>query len=387
MTWPRCRTEISRSSCATRPRRAPCRSFGAPRTAAPSHHQVAAGSRRLQSTLNGWSSAQNLNDDECTTASTRSGRRVGGLAVRRADDATRGTDRLARLERVAEPQARDAALRVRSGRDSRSTRGRSGGEPARLERRAGAASRLPRARSPLLPDAVFLELVEQRAVADLEQPRGVGAVAAGRVERAPDQLGLEARGARGASEKSPRRRCERGAARGARRSPAARASVMRSPSREDHGALDHVLELAHVAGPVVRDEPLERVVARRARTGLAERVAEAAPRKWSTSSGMSSRRSRSGGTRTRHDVEPVEEVLAEAARGDLAPRGRGRSRRSRARRRCRGFDSPTGRDLLLLEDAQQLHLERERAARRSRRGRACRRRPRRRGRGARGRRR
>ena len=91
---------------------------------------------------------------------------------------------------------------------------------------------------------------------------------------------------------------------------------------------------------------------------------------------MSSRRSRSGGTRHRDDVEPVVEVLAEAAAS--RPR-RARSRLVAATMRTSTVrvlpPPPSALDLALLQHAQQLHLHVAARSRRSRRGTACRRRP------------
>ena len=69
-----------------------------------------------------------------------------------------------------------------------------------------------------------------------------------------------------------------------------------------------VLQLAHVARPVVADEAVERVGRDAA---LAEVDSAYLARKCSTSSGMSRRRSRSGGRFSGDHVEPVVEVLAE----------------------------------------------------------------------------
>ena len=82
-----------------------------------------------------------------------------------------------------------------------------------------------------------------------------------------------------------------------RRSPAdRRASISRSPPQHHH-ALDQVLELAHVAGPVVRrTSALERLARDRSDLASACGPGSARSRKCWTSSGMSSRRSRSGGT-------------------------------------------------------------------------------------------
>ena len=99
----------------------------------------------------------------------------------------------------------------------------------------------------------------------------------------------------------------------------------------------------------------------------------ACARKRSTSTGMSSARSRSGGRRDRGSREPVEQVLPETSPAATS------AERSRLRRRDHAHvDLARSRvadaaDLALLEDAQQLGLHGERHARRSRRGTACRR--------------
>ena len=89
---------------------------------------------------------------------------------------------------------------------------------------------------------------------------------------------------------------------------------------------------------------------------------------------MSSTRSRSGGTRSRDDVEPVVQVLAERAFLDrLLEVHVGRRDEAEV-----GPDRPRAADALdlaLLDRAQQLRLQIERADRRSRRGTACRRWP------------
>ena len=85
---------------------------------------------------------------------------------------------------------------------------------------------------------------------------------------------------------------------------------------------------------------------------------------------MSSRRSRSGGQVDRDDVEPVVQVGAEPAGGDLGGevlvrrRDHPRLERDRPGRADR-------QDLLVLDRAEQLRLGRPAAARRSRRGRPC----------------
>ena len=74
---------------------------------------------------------------------------------------------------------------------------------------------------------------------------------------------------------------------------------------------------------------------------------------------MSSRRSRSGGSWMRDDVEPVVEVLAEVARRDLLLEvavGRG----DQAHVDLDRLDAADALELALLERAQQLHLHLDR---------------------------
>ena len=90
---------------------------------------------------------------------------------------------------------------------------------------------------------------------------------------------------------------------------------------------------------------------------------------------MSSSRSRSGGSAIGNDVEPVVEIRAESPLGDRRLAGCccvAATTRTSTRRRLRRADAL---ELAFLQHAQQLRLQRRRAARRSRRGRACRRSP------------
>ena len=125
----------------------------------------------------------------------------------------------------------------------------------------------------------------------------------------------------------------------------------------DEQRLDHVAQFPDVARPVIRAERVHR-----ARREPADRPA-AAPGCSGAGNGRSGAgcrpaRSRSGGSSTRHDVEAVVEILAEAARR--------RPRRSRSRlvaaidahvdldaRSCRRRAA----DRLALEHAQQLGLQ------------------------------
>ena len=91
---------------------------------------------------------------------------------------------------------------------------------------------------------------------------------------------------------------------------------------------------------------------------------------------MSSRRSRSGGSCTCDHREPVVEVLAEACPSLTSAREVAVGRRDDAHVDARVLAlPPTRRTSRVSSDAQQLRLQRRAAARRSRRGTACRRRP------------
>ena len=114
-----------------------------------------------------------------------------------------------------------------------------------------------------------------------------------------------------------------------------------SPSQSVDGALDRVLELAHVAGPGVALEraqrlgleaprPATRLVARAREEGLGEQPDVLAA--------LAQRRQRD-----RHDVDAVEEIGAEAALRRPRARGRGWSRRRRARRRRSAASSRAAR--------------------------------------------
>ena len=101
----------------------------------------------------------------------------------------------------------------------------------------------------------------------------------------------------------------------------ARASMTRSlgldplAGAQQQRALDDVLELAAIAGPAVRHQPVER-------GGRREGQRQRRPATWRSSSAaaiarMSSRRARSGASVERKDVEAPVEVGAEAAGGDF----------------------------------------------------------------------
>ncbi len=128
---------------------------------------------------------------------------------------------------------------------------------------------------------------------------------------------------------------------------------------EDDGALQGVVQLADVALPRARQQDLHRLVGDAA-DALAQRPGMRGEQMDSTRSGMSSRRSRNGGSAMRHHVQPIIQILAESARLDLAWPGSCSSRPGCGR--CDG-DRLVGADrqhLLLLDGAQQLGLRRQR---------------------------
>ena len=115
----------------------------------------------------------------------------------------------------------------------------------------------------------------------------------------------------------------------------------RAVARQDDRALHHVLELAHVAGPVVA----ARSDAHHLGGNRVDRLAAARARRRSTrcrtSSGMSLAPLAQRRHRDRKHVEAVVEIAAEPALRAPPRRGRGWSRRSPARRRrpSRGLPS------------------------------------------------
>ena len=164
--------------------------------------------------------------------------------------------------------------------------------------------------------------------------------------------------------------------------------VPKSPSRrsstamwralgQQHGALDGVLELADVAGPLIAHEELQRVrlepddlLLQLTRESTDEEVGQLGD----VVLALAQRRHLH-----RHDVEPVVQVLAELAgldhRRQIAV---GRGNQSNVH-----LDRPRAAEpleLVLLQHAQDLGLRVRRSCRRFRRGTACRRRPARSGR-------
>ena len=133
-------------------------------------------------------------------------------------------------------------------------------------------------------------------------------------------------------------------------------------------------QLAHVARPVVGAQSADARPAAMPRTAWPELAAEPAEEVLDQERDVLAALAQRRQVDADH-VEAVVEVLAEAALARPPRAGRGWWRRRRARRRASGCGPPTPLDLALLQGAQQLGLERRAAARRSRRGRACRRRP------------
>ena len=135
---------------------------------------------------------------------------------------------------------------------------------------------------------------------------------------------------------------------------------MRRRCADDDGALDRVLQLAHVARPAVVRQPRQSVVGVKPSIVLPFSLRVADRGRLRRAAGMSSRRSRSGGSSSDDDVEPVVEILAEAA---LLRSRSSRSRLVAAITRtstlivCVAADAL---ELALLEDAQQLGLDRRR---------------------------
>ena len=215
-----------------------------------------------------------------------------------------------------------------------------------------ARGRAPSRRDGHLADVALALGVERREVLALEP----GEHLALRV--------LERAAARRASTRSPR---ERPSARGARRCRS-RSSLRERRARR---AID-VAELADVARPVVAHQALERV------------AGDALVRASSPRSLSMLRTSDAGCPRGARAARAAR--CGPARRGSKVARGtppaltsRTRSRRVAAMTRTSTsryeFEPPTRLDAPLGERAQELRLDVERAARRARRGRSCRRRP------------
>ena len=163
------------------------------------------------------------------------------------------------------------------------------------------------------------------------------------------------------SDISPRGQRQRVFRRAARARTAGSAPTsMPSPSANTSACSIDVLQLAHVARPGDSAQARQRRVGRPARRRAALVRGASLAMKCATRRGMSSLRSRSGGTVHGHDVQPVEEVLAEA------PGARPRPARSRwvaettRTSTLIGLLAADALELLLLQHAQQLELQRRR---------------------------
>ena len=179
--------------------------------------------------------------------------------------------------------------------------------------------------------------------------------------------------ARSAAARPRARRPARGSPARAAARPSAFATSSARPSPRITARSITALELAHVARPGVADEQLEVVAATGASGGVPKRVA-ARSAKCGASAGdvlgpLAQRRQVD-----REHREPVPEVLAEAALRRPSRAGRGEWPRRCARRRAAVRWPPTRSKRAVLQHAQQAHLRRAAAARRSRRGTASRRR-------------
>ena len=188
------------------------------------------------------------------------------------------------------------------GRASLCSRRASGGD-----RRRSARDVRPRAAATLRPfhgagaervaDAVPLHASPERDARDAERRGGALAVPAVLLEHAEDAGPLVEQ------EPPSRRRRVRAAAR-----PASRPSALARIEQR----LERVLELAHVARPGVLEERPQRAPAGGTRSACRARRLKRAT-KCSTSSGRSSRRSRSGGSWIGEHAQPVVEVAPERA--------------------------------------------------------------------------
>ena len=144
--------------------------------------------------------------------------------------------------------------------------------------------------------------------------------------------------------------------------------VIDPAARHDDRPLDGVLQLAHVAGPVVGDQRLHRLLGdpgRRRGRRVAELRQEVLHQQRDVVLALSQRRHMDG-----DHVQAVVQVLAETPGVDLflqVPVGRGDHPAVDLDRRA----AADPLELLVLEHAQQLALGRQGSCRRSRPGRSC----------------
>ena len=139
---------------------------------------------------------------------------------------------------------------------------------------------------------------------------------------------------------------------------AAQAQIRRGHARalrERGRRLDRVLELAHVARPAVRDQPLERLRLEPDHLGAARRaLQEVAGEHGHVLGSLAQRRQRE-----RHHAQAIEEIRAEAAGGHLAGEvAVGRGDEPHVDRL--GLGRAERANLALLDRAQQLRLQRQR---------------------------
>src|SRR5258708_20954605 len=216
-------------------------------------------------------------------------------------------------------------------------------------------------------EAELLHLHLQALARDLEQLRRAGHVAAGHFQSAHDQVPLD--GLHLPLDdllERPRRRARDDAGRTVRLVRRGRALAQRGGQiggadgyalGEEDGALEDVLQLADVAGPRVGGQRGQRVVLDGPDVLLQPRVVllpEVLDEERNVLAPLAQ-----GRQEDRHHVEPVEEVLAEPAGGDLAgqvARGGG----DEAHLDPRGLHAADALELALLDGAQGLDLQLQR---------------------------
>ena len=238
----------------------------------------------------------------------------------------------------------------------------------------------------------FLDLVEQRLVADAEDLRRFAAVPARLLQRAEDQLAL--RFARGRAARCPSaiRSAPRGALGGAAGAGAAAAPAARRDRRgrrrsarcsagigpdrsvaagdrvgelaadrvvgaENDHPLDQVLELAHVARPVVFGEQPQRVGGQRDAAACCS-ARQYCVRKSSVSAGISSRRWRSGGSVMQTTLRRKNRSSRNCPSATATSRSRlvAATMRTSTRTSLRAAEP---RELAVLQHLQQLRLQRQ----------------------------
>src|SRR3989449_10968598 len=204
-----------------------------------------------------------------------------------------------------------------------------------------------------LPEVVALHLVKQRPEAHAESLRGLAAVAAHRLQRRSDRLAL--RRFRGFTEGTAPRSLLLVGAGSRERSLLEIVRLHRLLIGEHRRPLDGVLELTHVAPPGLLLQPAQRGGAE----GHAPTQPPAEPYRevagqWGDVRYAFSQR----GQVDRDDVKPVEQVLAEAARGDFGGEILGGGG-EHPRVHPPGLLVPNPPDLPILQHAEQLRLQRE----------------------------